>query len=117
MSDEQTYERTLKLGYRPCSSCEREHPAGTLQDGWCPQCRGEQPEPPSALMQEIRRIEKAELYKATAAALRKAGFPDRAAWLLGSRAGSQNRRHRSGSNTKSLQDPTIILTLIRPVND
>ena len=38
------YPETIKPGYRPCRSCEREHPAGHLVDGWCPQCMADDPE-------------------------------------------------------------------------
>lgn len=41
--ESETYQPTLKLGHRPCVSCEREHPISFLVDGWCPQCRGEKP--------------------------------------------------------------------------
>jgi hypothetical protein len=44
MSDSDlSFETGLKLGHRPCLSCEREHPMSFLVDGWCPQCRGEKP--------------------------------------------------------------------------
>lgn len=39
MSDTNGDVHSIKLGYRACRSCDREHPKEHLLDGWCPQCR------------------------------------------------------------------------------
>jgi hypothetical protein len=57
---------------RTCQCCQRET-IEHLEDGWCSQCNGADPDDSVARAQGRRW-----LYKTTAEHLRKMGFPDRA---------------------------------------
>ena len=65
---------SIKLNYRPCISCEREHSDCHLTDGLCPQCRAEELE--DYRRQEYERdaprrsILIRQMYRDTAAGLR-----------------------------------------------
>ena len=77
------YPEEIRIGYRSCPSCGREHFASNLSGmyEWCPQCSASSPEDMAIREGWVRKANAAAARQGhleTAQFLRRMGYPDRA---------------------------------------